>query len=73
MFTAKGKRGPQCPVQQSNKFTLRTTLKHIAVVCDDAALQPLLPQVIVANTKTILRKQLLRIIIESPPNAWLVA
>ena len=54
------------------KVTLRTTLTHIAVVCDDAALQPLLPQVIVANTKTILRKQLLRLIIESPPNVRLV-
>ena len=56
----------------SEKVTLRTSLTHIAVVCDDAALQALLPQVIVANTNTILRKQLLRLIIESPPNVRLV-
>ena len=38
------------------------------MVCDDVALQPLLPQVIVTNTKPILRKQLFRFIIESPLN-----
>ena len=70
--TAKRKRGRQYPVQQVKKVTLRTTFTHIAVICDDAALQPLLPQVIVANTRTVLRKQLLRLILESLPNVRLV-
>ena len=42
------------------------------MVCDDAALQPLLPQVIVTNTKTIRRKQVFQNIMESPPNVRLV-
>ena len=54
--TAEQKRGRQYPVQQFKKVTLRTTFTHIAMICDDAALQPLLPQVIVANTRAVLRK-----------------
>ena len=72
MCTAKRKRGPQHPVQHMNKVTLRTSLTHIIVVCDDVALQPRLPQVIVANTNTVLRKHVLRLIIESPPTVRLV-
>ena len=52
--------------------TLPTTRTHIAVVCDDAALQPRLPQVIIANTKTILCRELPRLITKSAPNARLV-
>ena len=69
---AKRKRGPRYRLQQVRKVTLRTSLTHIAVVRDDAALRSLWPQVIVTNTKTILRKQLLRLILESPPTARLV-
>ena len=70
--TGKRKRGRQYPVQQVKKVTLRTTFTHTSVICDDIALQPLLPQVIVANTRTVLRKQLLRLILETLPNVQLV-
>ena len=55
----QAERGPQYLVQQMKKVTLQTSLTHIAMVCDDTAIQPLLPQVIVANTNTVLRKALL--------------
>ena len=59
-------------MQQFKKVTLRSTFTRIAVICDGVAMQPLLPQVIVANTRTVLRKELLRLILESLPNVRLV-
>lgn len=41
-------------------------LSHLAVICNDAAGQPLLSQVIVANEKAILRHDLLRLIRGTP-------
>ena len=42
------------------------------MICDDVALQLLVPQASVANTRTVLRQQLLRLILESLPNVRLV-
>ena len=42
----------RAPARQASRGLLRKAFTHIAVICDDSALQPLLPQVILVNERT---------------------
>ena len=43
------------PLRSASRRQQRTCLSHIAIVCDDTSVQPLLPQIIVGNCKTVLK------------------
>ena len=45
----------QCTYQA--KETQRAHFTHVAIVCDNTELQPLLPQVLIFNMKQLLRKE----------------
>ena len=46
----------------------RTYLTHVAFVCDDPAIQPLLPQVVIGNERTIKVRQLAALRAACPAN-----
>ena len=41
------------PARQASRGQLRKAITHVAVICDDPALQPLLPQIILVNERTM--------------------
>jgi len=40
------------PARQASRAQLRKALTHVAIICDDVALQPYLPQVLLVNERT---------------------
>ena len=44
------------PLRSASRRQQRTCLSHIAIVCDDTSVQPVLPQIIVGNCKAVLKK-----------------
>jgi len=50
----------------------RTYLTHLAFVCDDAAVQPILPQILIANERTVPAGQLAALRAACPPNVFLL-
>ena len=50
-------RGPG-PARQASRGLLRKAFTHVAVICDDSAVQPLLPQVVLVNERTCTVKTL---------------
>ena len=50
----------------------RQCFTHVALICDRADLQPLMPQVLVVNMRTVLMKELATIRALLPPNVRLV-
>ena len=54
--------------QRASRTQRRTYLTYVAFVCDDPLLQPLLPQVIIANTHTMTLGDAAALRARSPPN-----
>ena len=68
VFLTKGEECHQhAPLSQR-----RTYLTHVAFICDDAALQPLLPQYIVAGNRSLSAAELAAAQAESPSNVVVV-
>ena len=57
------------PVPRSKR---RKCMSYVAVVCDDIALQPLLPQFLVANEHTVLRRNMPSLLEHLPNNVILL-
>ena len=57
------------PVSRSKR---RKCMSYVAVLCDDAALQPLLPQFLVANEHTVLKREMRNILAHLPQNVILL-
>ena len=49
---AKAEAGGRAPARQASRGQLRKAFTHVAVICDDTALQAQLPQVILMNERT---------------------
>ncbi len=49
------------PLQQASRAMQRKALSHMAIVCDDSALQPLLPQVLIGNEHVLRAGDLARL------------
>ena len=47
-------------------------MTHIGIVCDDTAIQPLLPQVIIGNERTLLARDMPGLLASCPPNVVLL-
>ena len=47
-------------------------MSYVAVLCDDVALQPLLPQFLVANEHTVLKSEMRNILAHLPQNVILL-
>ena len=53
VFFRKRKRAPDTePLQKASLATKRTCFTHVGLICDEPALQPLLPQVLIGNEET---------------------
>ena len=50
----------------------RTYLSHVAFICDDSTIQPLLPQFLIANRHTIDDVQLAEVRASCPPNVFVL-
>lgn len=59
-------------VQHAPLAMRRSYLTHVAFVCDDPRLQPLLPQVLIGNERTIPARQLAALRRGLPPNVYLL-
>ena len=49
---AGNRRAGPAPARQASRGLLRKAFTHVAVICDDSALQPHIPQVILVNERT---------------------
>lgn len=58
------------PVLLTKKAAERGTLTHVAFICDDTALQPHMPQVIICNEHTLTKAQLEAASAIVPSNVW---
>jgi len=67
VFIAKNARRQNVP-----KGKQRAYLTHVAIICDNAELQPLLPQFIIGNEHTIPQKRLAALRRACPPNVKLL-
>ena len=65
------KRGPQAePIVWADRKKRRTAYTHCAFICDDTAIQPLLPQLILANESTLRGTELTALLQQCPPNVF---
>ena len=60
------------PVQHAPLSVRRKYLTYVAVVCDDPCIQPLLPQVLIANERTVPAARLAALRSSLPPNVYLL-
>jgi hypothetical protein len=60
------------PTQKVARFKRRCCLTHVAVICDNTELQPLMPQFILGNFATFLQRDLAMLRSRCPPNIVLV-
>ena len=60
------------PVQKVARAKRRCCLTHVALICDDAALQPVLPQVIIGNEHTFLKAGFADLQAACPANVRLI-
>jgi len=60
-------------VTNVSRNTLRATMTHVALICDDSTLQPLLPQVLVAKRHLLTKADEARIRATLPANVFLKA
>ena len=60
------------PVQPASRKNRRTCLTHVGVICDDPALQPLLPQYVIGNFATFLLRDWRALQASCPSNVVLV-
>ena len=59
-------------VQNVPRSVRRTHLTHVAFVCDDVRVQPALPQVVIANERTVTARQFGELQARCPPNVRLL-
>ena len=77
-FRKKRKRGRSpggaagAPAQQVSRKARRTCVTHIGVVCDNAAVQPRLPQVVIGNCQTFLVREWAALNARVPANVFLI-
>ena len=65
------KRGPEAePIVWADRKKRRTAYTHCAFICDDPAIQPLLPQLILANEHTLRVTELRSLLENCPPNVF---
>lgn len=60
------------PTQPASRKRKRTCLTHVAVICDNPRLQPLLPQYIIGNCNTFLQRDWQGLLAGAPGNVVLV-
>ena len=78
LFQGGGKgtvfRGPPAaaPAQWANRSKRRRCLSHVAFICDRPELQPVMPQVLIGNCATLLRRDWAALLAGCPPNVFLV-
>lgn len=70
----KKRKGPPAdePYERASRAKRRACLTHVAFICDRPDIQPLLPQVIVANEATFLVRDFAALQAACPPNVHLV-
>ena len=72
MCSKKRQRGGGGPVQRVGRKKRRSCLTHIAFICDQPAVQVLLPQVLIGNYSTSLVRDLALMNAERPRNVYLI-
>ena len=66
-----GKRGLDSePITWADRKKRRTAFTHAAFICDDSSIQPLLPQLLLANSSVLTNAQLQAILQECPRNCF---
>jgi hypothetical protein len=70
VFVSKKRRGERClePIQRIARRRTRAALTHVAIICDDASIQPTLPQILLTNEHAIAKRDVLAIADTLPPN-----
>ena len=58
------------PITWADRKKRRTAFTHAAFICDDSSIQPLLPQLILANEKVLSKADLDRILQDCPHNCY---
>jgi len=71
VFHSKKRGGPE-PTQPASRKRRRTCLTHVAIICDNPRLQPLLPQYIIGNHNTFLQRDWSGLLAGAPGNVVLV-
>ena len=56
------------PWQRVSKHHLRAGITHVGFICDDTSLQPLLPQVLIVNGATVLKRDMAAVLASLPNN-----
>ena len=60
------------PVERASRAKRRCCLTHVAFICDRPDIQPVLPQVLIANETTLPASQLAALQAAAPANVYLV-
>ena len=60
------------PWQRVSKHHLRAGITHVGFICDDTSLQPLLPQVLIVNGATVLKRDMAAILASLPDNVFVL-
>jgi hypothetical protein len=70
VFVSKKRRGERGlePIQRIARRRTRAALTHVAIICDDASIQPTLPQILLTNEHTITKRDASTIEQTLPPN-----
>ena len=58
------------PITWADRKRRRTAFTHAAFICDDTAIQPLLPQLLLANESCLTKRDLDTILEDCPPNVY---
>lgn len=70
---SRKKHGPHAePSQPASRKRRRTCLTHVAVICDNPRLQPLMPQYIIGNFSTFLQRDWPALVASAPGNVVLI-
>ena len=73
VFYCRKRQSPNAePTQQASRKSRRTCLTHVAVICDNPKLQPLLPQYIIGNLQTFLKRDWPVLLASAPGNVVLI-
>ena len=71
-YDRKRDRTGERPAQRVSRAKRRTCLTHVGVICDDTALQPLMPQFLIGNSSTFLMRDWAGLQARAPANVTLV-
>ena len=72
MFDRKRHHPSDEPVQTANRQKRRACMTHVAIICDDLALQPMLPQYVIGNLVVFPQRQWAALQASCPGNVVLV-